>query len=87
MLANDSTETLKPSSFFLIVYADKPLATLMSECGICGSITSYCLELLRRRSSVICSECLHSMRLSESDLVGLRDHLFQARLRVERLML
>ena len=86
MLANDSTETLKASSFFLIVYADKPAPALMSECGSCGSINSYCLELVWQLRTVRCSECRYVMRMSESDLVDLRDHLFQARLRVERLM-
>lgn len=39
MLANASAATLKTSSFFLIVYADNPVAELMSECPSCGAIT------------------------------------------------
>ncbi len=86
MLANDSTETFKASSFFLIVYADKPAPELMSECGSCGSINSYCLELVWQLRTVRCSECRYVMRMSESDLAGLLEHLVHARLRIDRLM-
>jgi len=86
MLANDSNQADKRSAFFLVVHTDQAVAELMAECPKCGAITWYGLELAWRLRSVTCSECLLAMRLEGNDLIGLREQLIQARVRIDRLM-
>ena len=47
---------------------------------------SYGLELAWRLRALSCSECSLSMRLGDRDLIGLRDQLVEARVRMDRLI-
>lgn len=85
MLAHVSSPP-KYSSFFLVVYANMQAAALMSECPQCGSIASYCIELVWRQNRVHCGECRYLMRLAVTDFVSLREQLVKAESRIERLM-
>jgi ribosomal protein S27AE len=86
MLANDPTQSRKKGAFFVIVHTDQEVAELMAECPKCGVITSYALELAWRLRTIACGECTMSMRLNAADLRGLREHLIQARVRIDRLI-
>jgi hypothetical protein len=86
MLANDSYEQKQQGGFSVLVNAGRGVAELIAECRKCGSITKYGLELAWRLQLVTCPECATSMRLTEDELVALREGLIEARLRIDRLI-
>ena len=86
MLANDSNEQKQRGAFSVMVNAGRGVAELMAECRKCGAITRYGLELAWRLRTLACPECTTSMRLTESELMALRDGVIDARVRLDRLI-
>src|SRR4051812_48350209 len=73
MLANDSNEQKQQGGFSLLVNAHRGVGELMAECRKCGAITRYGLELAWRLQTVSCPECTTTMRLTEAELMALRE--------------
>lgn len=86
MLADDSNDQRQQGGFSLLVNAHRGVAELMAECRKCGAIQRYGLELAWRLRTLACPECATSMRLTESELMALRQGLIDARVRIDRLI-
>jgi len=86
MLANDSNEQRQQGAFSLLVNAHRGVAELMAECRRCRAVTTYGLELAWRLHTLNCPECATSMRLTEPELMALREGLVEARIRIDRLI-
>jgi hypothetical protein len=86
MLANDSYEQKQQGGYSVLVNAGRGVAELIAECRRCGAITKYGLELAWRLQVVTCPECATTMRLTEGELVALREGLIEARRRIDRLI-
>jgi acetyl-CoA carboxylase beta subunit len=85
MLANDSNEQKRQGGFSLLVNAGRGVAELMAKCRKCGAVTVYGLELAWRLQTLTCPECTTSMRLTESELIALREGVIEARVRIDAL--
>jgi len=78
MLSNDSNEQQQQGDFSLLVNAHRGVAALMAKCRKCGAITRYGLALAWRLHTVTFPECATTMRLTEAEIVVLREGLRSA---------